>query len=327
VAALAAASVVIAIAVAVTVAGNSGGAGPGALSALGGPPPPAPRYLIGLSRAGLSVYNAQTGRRVSVIKEPGHGATFVATVATAPGRFVVAIGRQRPCSSRLYRLRLTRQGRPGRLTPLPGGRIDGRLGAASALAASPGGRVIGYSASHCSGGPGWAGIIRPATGQSRRWPLKSEGLLSLAMSPGGQTLFFDNSAVFGGDGTIRALPTDAPAGPMTARARIVLPASSGVDMNGSIALAGGGRILLACREVQHTAILLAYSAATGGQLAVLRTWPNVDIAPCTLTLASSGGYLLVTDIGAHPWRVRLGSGQARQLPVGRADNPVGPVAW
>ncbi len=327
-AALAAAATVIAIAVAATVAGTSGGPRPGALNALGGPPPPAPRYLIGLARAGLSVYNAQTGRRVSVIAKPGHGAIFIAAVATAPGRFVVATGSTQGCTSRLYRLTLTRRGRLDRLDPLPGGRIGGMLTSPSlALAASAGGRVIGYAASHCNAKPGWLEVLRPATGQKRRWPLKSEGLMSMAMSPDGQRLYFDYSAGFGGDGTIRVLRTSAPAGPMTERSRIVLPASSGVDSAGGIALAGHGRVLLACTEVQHTAYLTAYSAATSGELGVLHTWYHVDVAPCTPTTAASGGYVLITDVGTHPWRVQLSSGHARQLPIGTDEDPVGPVAW
>jgi hypothetical protein len=325
--AVAAAAAVTAIAVAAAVAGNSGGPPPGGLSPLGTPAPPAPRYLISLSRTSLVVYKAATGRRVGVIPGPGHGASFVAAVATAPGRFVVAIGRAQACTSRLYRLTLTKRGRLDRLTPLPGGRVGGMLSSSSALAASASGRVIGYAASHCTGKPGWVGVLRPATGQTRRWSLKSEGLLSLAMAPGGQLLYFDYTTVFGGDGTIRVLRTAAPSGPMTARARVILPASSGTDIGGSIALAGGGKTLLACQEVQHTAVLVAYSAATGGELGVLHTWHNVDVAPCTLTAASSGGYLLITDIGAHPWRMQLSSGRARQLPIGRDDDPVESVAW
>ena len=332
-AAIAAAAAVAAIVVATTMAANSGGPQTGPVSGLSAPAPPAPRYIASLVDAahggGLSIVSARTGKRVSFIAMP-RGKTFITTVATAPGRFIVAAisSSARICASTwLYQVKLTRRGKPGRLALLPDGRIDGVLASpALGLAASAGGRVIAYAANHCDGKPGWLGVIRPATGQSRRWPLRSEGLFDLTLSPDGQVVYFDDTTSYGGDGTIRAMRTDAQAGPMLRRARIVLPASSGVD-GGGITLAEHGRILLACRETQHTAVLTAYSAATGGELAVLHTWQHVDVGPCTLTAASSGGYLLITDIGTYPWRLRLGSRTARQLPIGTDKNPVDSVAW
>lgn len=331
VAAIAAAAAVTAIAVAATVAGNSGGPQPGALSALRAPAPPAPRYLVGLSHAGLTVYNAATGRRLGTIAPPSRKMHYISVAAAAPGHFVVAaVPTSVTCSvTRLYRLTLTRQGGLGRLAPLPRGRIGGMLMSPSlALAASSGGRVIAYAASHCGNSQGWVGVIRPGTGQTRRWPLRSGGVFDLTLTPDGRTLYFNYSGNYGGDGTIRALPAGAPAGPVPSRARIVLPASSGVDAGGGIALADHGRILLACREVQSTDVLLAYSASTGHELAVLHTWRNIDEGSCTLSMASSGGYLLIPSIGTHPWRIRLSTGRARQLPkIGAADDPVFPVAW
>jgi hypothetical protein len=329
VAALAAAVAVIAIAVAATVAGSSGGSRPGALSVLGAPTPPAPRYLVGTVQLGhargLGIFNARTGKRTGVVRPPGRGMSFLTVAATAPGRFIAAAVHSSPhsCSSaRLYRLTLTSRGKLGRLAPLPGGRVNGTL---TSLGASAGGRVIAYAADHCNGRPGWLGVIRPATGQSRRWPLRSGGLLNLTLTPDGRTVYFLNTPVLEGDGSIRAMSTSAPAGPMTRRARIVLGAGSASASDGSIALAGHGRILLACQEIRQTAVLTAYRAATGGELAVLHTWPHVDVSPCTLTAAASGGYLLISDIGTHLWRMQLGSGGTRQLPI--ATDAVDQVAW
>jgi hypothetical protein len=329
VAAIAAAAAVAAIVVAATMADNSGEQQPGGLSGLAAPAAPAPRYVLGLSNAGLTVYSTATGRQVGVIAPPSRKLHFMSVAATAPGHYVAAAIPAQGCTlTRLYQVSLTRRGGLARLAPVPGGRIHGQL-TAPGFALSAGGGVIGYAASRCGSSPGWAGVIRLATGQSRRWPMTSHGLTGVTMSPDGRTLYFIDTAGFGGDGTVRALPVSAPAGPLTQRARIVLPASSGVDSGsaGGIALADHGRILLGCREIQDTAVLLAYSAATGRELAVLHTWRGVDSAPCTLTTASSGGYLLITDIGTYPWRMRLGSGHARKLPIGRDDDPVGPVAW
>jgi hypothetical protein len=293
-----------------------------------GPVRAAPRYLVGLLRNGVGVYDAGTGRRITLVTPPRGGLEFDGAAATSNDRvFVVAASSQHHgCYTDLYRLSLTAGGRLAGLAPLAVPRVAGALLGSTALTASTSGQVIGYSAGNCSGGHGWAGVIRLASRQVRRWALTSEGLYSLSMSPGGQTLFFDDSQVYGGDGTIRALPTSAPAGPLMRRARIVLPASSGLDQTGSVAVTGGGKILLGCRETQRTAVLASYATATGRELAVLHTWRHVDTAPCEISVTPSGGYALVTDIDSGLGsRLDLYTGRARAI-GGGAGQPVG-IAW
>jgi hypothetical protein len=293
-----------------------------------GPVRAAPRYLVGLLRNGVGVYDAGTGRRITLVTPPRGGLEFDGAAATSNDRvFVVAASSQHHgCYTDLYRLSLTAGGRLAGLAPLAVPRVAGALLGSTALTASTSGQVIGYSAGNCSGGHGWAGVIRLASRQVRRWALTSEGLYSLSMSPGGQTLFFDDSQVYGGDGTIRALPTSAPAGPLMRRARIVLPASSGLDQTGSVAVTGGGKILLGCRETQRTAVLASYATATGRELAVLHTWRHVDTAPCEISVTPSGGYALVTDIDSGLGsRLDLSTGRARAI-GGGAGQAAG-IAW
>ena len=297
-------------------------------AAPGGPVQAAPRYLVGLLSNGLGVYNAATGRRITVITPPRAGLEFDAAAATSNDRvFVVAASSpHHGCYTDLYRLSLTASGRLASLAPLAVPRVAGALLGSTALTASVSGQVIGYSAGNCASGHGWAGVIRLASRQVRRWSLTSEGLYSLSMSSDGQTLFFDDTQVYGGDGTIRALPTSVPPGPVMRRARIVLPASSGLDQTGSVVEADGGKILLGCRETQGTAVLASYAAATGRELAVLHTWRNVDTMPCEISVTPSGGYVLVTDIGSGLGsRLDLYTGRVRDI-RGGAGQPVG-VAW
>ncbi|MGH3404790.1 MAG: hypothetical protein ACRDRJ_20130, partial [Streptosporangiaceae bacterium] len=293
-----------------------------------GPVRPAPRYLVGLLRNGLGVYDAATGRRTTVITPPRRGLEFDGAAATSNDRvFVVAASAQHHgCYTDLYRLSLTAGGRLAGLAPLAVPRVAGALPGSTALTASASGQVIGYSAGNCTGGHGWAGVIRLASRQVRRWSLTSEGLFSLSMSPDGQMLFFDDTQVYGGDGTIRALPTSAPPGPVMRRARIVLPASSGVDQTGTVAVTDSGQILLGCRETRGQAVLASYAAATGRELAVLHTWRHVDTAPCEITVTPSGGYVLVTNIPSGLGsRLDLYTGRARAI-GGGAGQPVG-AAW
>lgn len=329
---LSAAAAVLAIVAAVALV-SSGGSPPApavrSLSAApGGPVRPAPRYLIGQLSNGLGVYEAATGRRITVVTPPSSGLEFDGVAATRNARiFVVAASPQHHgCYTDLYQLSLTAAGRPANLAPLPVPRVAGALMGSTALTASASGQVIGYSASNCGSGHGWAGVIRLAGRQVRRWSLTSEGLFSLSMSPDGRTLFFDDTQVYGGDGTIRALPTSAPPGPALRWARIVLPASSGLDQTGTVVVAGRGKILLGCLETQHSAVLASYAAATGRELAVLHTWPHPDGEPCGISVTPSGGYALLTDIRfGLGVRLNLYTGRARAI-GGGAGQPVG-IAW
>jgi hypothetical protein len=329
---LSAAAAVLAIVAAVTlVSSGSSPVGPAVrpLSAApGGPVQPAPRYLVGQLSNGLGVYDATTGRRITVITPPRGGLEFDGAAATSNDRdFVVAASPQHHgCYTDLYHLSLTAGGRLAGLAPLPVPRVAGALLGSTALTVSASGQVIGYSAGNCGSGHGWAGVIRLASRQVRRWSLTSEGLFSLSMSPDGQTLFFDDTQVYGGDGTIRALPTSAPPGPVLRRARIVLPASSGLDQTGTVAVAGRGKILLGCRENQHNAVLASYAAATGRELAVLHTWPHADAVPCEISVTPSGGFVLLADIGnGLGSRLNLYTGRARAI-GGGAGQPEG-IAW
>ena len=330
---LSAAAAVLAIVVAVALVSSGRSAvGPVAGSrpgAPGGPVQPAPPFFVGLLNKGLAVYNATTGRQLTVITPPARGVWFHGAAATSNDRvFIVATSHRNstPCYVSLYRLTLTAAGRLADLAPLAVPRVAGALQDDTGLTASPSGQFIGYATNDCTKAHSQAGLINLASRQVRRWPTTTETLLDLSISPDGRTLFFDNPLNYGGDGTIRALPTSARPGPLLRQTRIVLPASSGVDQTGSVAVAGRGKILLGCRETRGMAVLTSYAAATGRELAVVHTWQHAGDAGCMISVTPSGGYVLVANIG-HGLGSRLDLYTGRARPIGSdADQPAG-IAW
>ena len=136
-----------------------------------------------------------------------------ATAATADGRaFIVAAEMsQGGCSTWLYRLQLTAQGHEAALTPLKVPKVNGLIPPVNGLSAGADGNTVAYSASPCSQGQdGLVGVISLRTGRVRTWRLNATSAWSVSLSPDGRTLAFVDSVVYGGDGTVRTMPADAP---------------------------------------------------------------------------------------------------------------------
>ncbi len=342
---LAAAAAVTAIAVFAALAvprllpGSGTAAGPispDARAALFGPGTPArqPPFLVGVSGGsgpdGIGVYSSRTGRLTASLRPPRPGLSFRASAATAADlTFVVAAERgPKSCATWLYRLRLTPRGRIASLTPLAVPKVAGEILPPSGLSASATGKVIAYTADRCGGGKGWLGVIHLASRSVRTWRADSEDLWSLSLSASGTALLYVDTQVYGGDGTVRLLRTDAPPGALSARARVVLPASQGIGEAGSVALSPDGKTLLACAESQHAAALSAYSTATGSLLGQLHQWRNVNVSPCMISAVPNGRYVLVSDILLRSIGTRLDlvTGRARPVPGGQPD-PLAGISW
>lgn len=312
------------------------------------PPPFLVALNLNIPRPGVSVLSATTGRPIATLAPPQKGLSYRDTAATADSRtFIVAAESQSgECGTWLYRLRLTAQGHEEALTPLKVPEISGLILPTNDLSVSANGRMVAYSATPCTGGPvttsngmvaqnghhpsGVVGVIDLLTKQVRIWHLKSESAFSLTLSRNGQMLAFVNTVVYGGDGTVRSLPTSAPPGSITPRSHIVLPAGLNVDVNGSVAMNPDGTIMLACSEKSHSATLAAYDVISGRLLSIVHVWHHVDIAPCQVSVAPSGRYVLVynlslTGIGT---RIDLATGQLTELVgvSGHQPPPLG-VSW
>jgi hypothetical protein len=302
----------------------------------------------GSPNAALSVFSAATGRLIGTLAPPRKGLFYRDTAATADDRtFIVAAeAKGGACDTWLYRLRLTAQGREAALTPLSVPKIGGQILPTNDLSVSADGRMVAYSATRCTGGPvtgsdgmvtanghhpsGVVGVINLTTRHVHVWNLKSESAWSVTLAPSGQLLGFVNTVVYGGDGTVRSLPASAPPGSIVQRAREVLPAGLGVDVNGSIAMNPAGTVMLACSETSQAATLTAYDVASGRSLGVVHLWRHVKVAPCEISVTPSGRYVLVYDLSftGVGTRIDLATGRLTQLAggSGRQPPPLG-ISW
>jgi hypothetical protein len=299
-----------------------------------------PRFALDLDSSGrapgLSVLSAASGHLIAELA-PRNGFFYRATAATADARtFVVAAeALDGACETWLYRLRLTAQGHEAALTPLKVPRIAGQILPASGLSVSADGQLVAYSATPCSGPAGNGnkqhgviGTINLDTGQTRTWGLSAASAWSLSLSPDGRLLTYVSSVVYGGDGTVRSLAVSTPPGPVTERTHVILRDNPGMAANGSIAVNYHDAIILACSEQSHIATLAAYDVASGRRLGVIYAWRNVVVAPCEISLTSSGRFVLVYNLNLRgvATRIDLKSGITTSLALRSAGQPLG-VAW
>ena len=293
-----------------------------------------PRFLVGLasgngSTSDIGVYGARTGRMIAHVNPPRPGLTFTATAATAGGlSFVVAAApRSGPCETGFYRLLLSPAGQLASLTPLA--LVDGEIIPPSGLAASADGRTIAFTANRCGAGKGWLGVMDLASRKVRKWRADAEDLWSLSLSENGRLVLYVNSTVYGGDGSVQVLRTDARPGTLSQRARVVIPGDTGVAADGSVALTPDGKTVLACTESgpgtsgHRTAVLSALTVATGMPLGVVQSWRNPAAAPCVISAAPASGYLFLSDISRRGigTAIDVATGQSWQVGARAAEPP------
>jgi len=257
----------------------------------------------------LQVRDSATGR---LLAQDQH-ALGVTGVAALGGRsFVIAEPVAGQCATRLYRIRLNRQGQPGRLTPLGLPELHGEL---FSLAASANRQVIGYAISGCQKfSPGHIGVVRVRSGRARQWGEVNPGGLShgtvtlngaLALSANGRLLAFTGwDARPDGSFTrqvVLVLRTDARPGTVAQRSRVVRHGPVlGPDL-AAASLSPGGATLYICTvnsgRTRHAVRLAAYRTATGQLRKRLASVTARGPAPvgsmCPMALDASGGFLLV----------------------------------
>src|SRR5262249_50289883 len=116
-----------------------------------------------------------------------------------------------------------------------------------------------------------------------------------------------------------------PAGPVSRRARVLLPASAWDSESGSITLAGRGRALLVCSLYQQRATLAAYNPATGARLSVIRRWQaDATAGACTVAATPAGIRALARAPGPGPGtRLTLPPARSRPIPTHPGPQPAG----
>jgi hypothetical protein len=275
------------------------------------------------------------------------GVSGLAAIGTES--FVIALQAGDGCATRLYRVQLSGQGRPGGLSPV-GPELPGLVWS---LAASAGGSVIGYAVSGCAkGDPGYIGVFDTRTQRSRQWGDVNLGGESpgnvalsgaLSMSGDGGLLAFTGrnvaSSGFGTSQVVRVLPTDAPAGTVAERSQVVLSRTISQPQLGAASLSPSGASFYLCTQAGHVINVAGYRTSTGElqeDVASLRgAWPQE--AGCSMALDTSGQFLLVPYSLVPAIRPMLRMAEIDiatravtnltiQLPVGGIDPATGMIA-
>ena len=256
----------------------------------------------------LEVRESGTGALVAHRK---YGANGLAAVGQR--RFVLALRDGDACATRLYRFRLNDRGQPGRLSPL-GGELHGEM---FSLAASANGQVVGYAIGGCvKGDQGHLAVVHLNSGRTRQWGSVNLGGISqgnvalsggLSMSADGRLLAFTGWDAAGnwheaGEGrttsqVVRVLPTNAPAGTLAERSRVVLTrAVRSPELQAAVLSPGGASFYLCAvsggRAERLTRIAM-YHTATGRLRVAIAALRGIPFPGCPVALDSTGHFLLV----------------------------------
>jgi hypothetical protein len=174
------------------------------------------------------------------------------------------------------------------------------------LAASAGGQMIGYAVSGCiKGDPGYIAIFDTRTGFTRQWGDVNAGGISpgnvaldggLSISANGRLLAFTGWNVAGNGRNIsqfaRVLPTDAPAGTVAERSRIVLRRPVSGHQLAAASLSPGGASFYLCTQSGRVSNVASYRTSTGTLQQNLAGLGR-SLLGCSMALDPSGRFLLV----------------------------------
>ena len=253
----------------------------------------------------LEIRTAADGRLVAQLE---HTAGVDGLAAAGADSYVIALQAGQACATRLYRVQLSGQGRPGELAPV-GPELPGLVWS---LTTGAGGGVVGYAISGCAKGDrGYIGVFDTRTGRSRQWGDVSLGGVSpgsvamsgtLSMSANGRWLAFTGWNV-GSNGrvmsqVVRVLSTAAPAGAVAERSHVVLSRPASAPELATATLGPGGSFFYLCTQTGsrtgHVTNVARYQTSTGKlleNLASLRAAPTQMW--CSMALDTSGQFLLV----------------------------------
>jgi hypothetical protein len=280
---------------------------------------PGPRGLLGSTQ--LHIYRSATGRVISSVPLPGgeHAFAAVARLGGDGAYVAAAVTSSRACTTQLYRFTIDAQGRPGRLTPLSVPQVAGSVGE---LAGSADGNVLAYNVTRlCQPrAQGQAGVIRLATRHVTTWTpggsrLQPNMAGSLSLTADGSVLGFVTGP-FSAD--LWVLPTSAPAGPITSRARKV-PHLHGLFR--AVLASTGSRVYAETGSARGGVVLGVYSTATGKRIRSLgRIGPGgTELMALPLALDSDGTHLLITGyphLGPAPGSSAAPASSSLSLPPG-----------
>lgn len=252
----------------------------------------------GSSGTALTIYRTGTKTKVASISAPSSLQFGQVASGGTTGSFLASVTTQypQPCHAWFYKFTIGPTGRPSKLTLLRS--IAGSL--PTAIAASPGGGTIAYSAVTCAtAGPrawntpiGKITTITKTGSKSWSYTLGEDYPDSLAVSATGGTLAFP-----GYTGT-QANPVEGAFVLNTAsKSTTVLGASKILLRTGSpdpITISADGKTFYAHTLTGTKNAIAAYSASTGKLTKVLRSWTSTNRAG--LSSDATGSYMLITIV-------------------------------
>jgi hypothetical protein len=274
----------------------------------GAPPGPAPRFIAALSDKGKSIQflSSTSGEVVGHVSPPSARDYFSGVAAEPDDRtFVVAVEQSSGagCEAHLFQVRLDNAGEPDRLRPMAQAPLHGIL-PERAMALSPDGSKLAYFAWDCQGS-GQLVVTDLRTGSSTAWIGQSgEESQNVSLSADGAVVSVSGWEFRGytqgakrGTTAIRLRPATEI---LRAPGQYALLDSGAIVLQESTeaALSPAGTILYACGTQGKSEVLSAYDVASRKLLAVLAQWP-LATGSCAMTMAPSGGYLLLGDVGGH----------------------------
>ncbi|WP_433185810.1 hypothetical protein [Actinoallomurus sp. CA-150999] len=182
-----------------------------------------PKYVVSVTTGGQAwaqVLRGKTFRAFDAVPapSPGAGRATAVVAAIADRTFVVAAFDPKSCVSRLYRLRLTEQGRPEVPRPIPGGPIHA---AVAGLAVGPDDSKIAFTTASCADTVvprASVTVLNVVTRERRTWSLGAPSVVGdLTWGSDGRTLGYalgegvpDRAEGFAlTSGTLRSLDTTA----------------------------------------------------------------------------------------------------------------------
>lgn len=265
-----------------------------------------PRFFADAVTTGEGDESLQVRASASGTLVAQEGAGVFGLAATGADSFVIALQAGDGCATRLYRVRLDGQGRPGGLSPV-GPELPGLVWSLAA-----GGQVIGYAVSGCAkGDPGYLGIFDTRTGRSRQWSDVNLGGVSpgnvavsgaLSMTSDGRLLAFTGWNVAGtGRNTsqvVRVLPTTSPPGTVAERSHVVLTRPVSQPELAAASLSPSGAFFYLCTQTWSrtglTTNVTGYLTSSGEPQEDLASFSGSPAQmACSMALDTSGRFLLV----------------------------------
>jgi hypothetical protein len=306
-----------------------------------------PRFFVALNwttHPSMFVVNAATGARGALITPP-FPARDLTGVATGDGTtFVAAAVRPGTCRTTLYRFGLSAADRPTAMTEFA--TVPGAIGSPWDIAVAGNGRTVAYdawtwkrcppssSSSHHQPLDGYLAVVNTATGQTKRWTYQGTGKGALT-GTGDVSLSANGREVAFAD---RVLPTDAPAGSLASRGRMVARngESGRATALGGLEIAPDGRsAYFSTFSVRNSKPaggwqLRAFDLATG-HAHLVRSFPGTSATSAAVTASPSGRYLLIEYLphtahgGTRLARLDVTTGKMTQVNASWAAEAA--IAW